>query len=119
MTCLYCSRNHGISSLHQLLLALRFYALGTMLLSVADFVGVSKSSASRIVYDVSSAIARLYDKYIFMQASTEDDFYDIAQFPRVLGAIDCTHIRIQSPCKNFLNIKLIYTIMNVMVLKKS
>ncbi|KAL4712642.1 hypothetical protein ACJJTC_007939 [Scirpophaga incertulas] len=33
------SRNHGISPLHQLLMTLRFYALGTMLLS--DFVGVS------------------------------------------------------------------------------
>ncbi|CAH2100746.1 unnamed protein product [Euphydryas editha] len=72
------TRNHNVSPLHQLLFALRFYALGTMLLSVGDFIGVSKASACRIVRDVSSAIALLYTK--------------------VQGAIDCTHVRIQSPC---------------------
>ncbi|CAH2101374.1 unnamed protein product [Euphydryas editha] len=56
------TRNHGVSPLHQLLLVLRFYVLGTMLLSV------------------------------------EDDFHRIARFPRVQGAIDCTHVKIQSPC---------------------
>lgn len=80
------------------LLTLRFYALGTMLLSVADFVGVSKTSACRIVRDISFAIAKLYNKYIFMHTDTEQEFYNIARFPRVLGAIDGTHIRIQSPC---------------------
>ncbi|CAF4915426.1 unnamed protein product [Pieris macdunnoughi] len=92
-------RNNGVPPLHQLLLTLRFYALGTMLISVADFIGVSKSSAGRIVRDISVAIARLYDKYVVMhQQIGADKFYSIAQFPRVLGAIDCTHIRIQSPC---------------------
>ncbi|XP_026319164.1 putative nuclease HARBI1 [Hyposmocoma kahamanoa] len=94
------TRNHGIKPLHQLLLTLRFYALGTMLLSVADFAGVSKASACRIVYDVSCAIAQLYNKYIYMQTNTEQDFYEIARFPRVLGALDGTHIRIQSPCSH-------------------
>lgn len=85
--------------MHQLLLALRFYALGTMLNSVADFAGVSLSSACRIVSDVSAAIARLYKKYIFLHSRTTDKFYNIAQFPRVCGAIDCTHVHIQSPCR--------------------
>lgn len=92
-------RNHGISPLHQLLLTLRFYALGTMLVSVADFVGVSKSSAGRIIANVSSAIARLYRNYIHIHSNTQEDFYNISQFPRVLGAIDGTHILIQSPSK--------------------
>ncbi|XP_026738240.1 putative nuclease HARBI1 [Trichoplusia ni] len=91
-------RNHGIPPIHQLLLTLRFYALGTMLLSVADFIGVSKTSACRIVFDVSCAIARLYNTYIRMLPNTEQDFYNISRFPRVLGALDGTHIRIQSPC---------------------
>ncbi|CAG4991801.1 unnamed protein product [Parnassius apollo] len=92
------TRNYGVSPLHQLLLTLRFYALGTMLISVADFVGVSKSTAGRIVRDTSSAIAQLYDKYIYVHRRSADKFYRIAGFPRVLGAIDGTHIRIQSPC---------------------
>ncbi|XP_059062811.1 putative nuclease HARBI1 [Achroia grisella] len=92
-------KNYGVSPLHQLLLTLRFYALGTMLISVADFVGVSKSTAGRIMRDMSRAIARLYDKYIFVHQEGAENFYRIAGFPRVLGAIDCTHIRIQSPCQ--------------------
>lgn len=27
-------------------------------------------------------------------------FYKIAKFPKVIGAIDCTHIKIQSPGKH-------------------
>lgn len=68
-------RNHAIHPLHQLLLTLRFFALGTMLLSMADFVGVSKASACRIVRDISHAIAQLYKKYIFMRTDTEQDFF--------------------------------------------
>ncbi|XP_063826817.1 putative nuclease HARBI1 [Ostrinia nubilalis] len=92
------TRNFGISPLHQLLMSLRFYALGTMLISVADFVGVSIATACRIVRDISSAVSRLYDRYIFMHQNSAANFYTIAGFPRVLGAIDCTHVRIQSPC---------------------
>ncbi|KOB66485.1 Uncharacterized protein OBRU01_21125, partial [Operophtera brumata] len=56
--------NHEITPLHQLLLTLTFYALGTMLLSVANFFGVSKTSACRIVRDISFAFDKLYNKYI-------------------------------------------------------
>lgn len=94
----FCYRNHGISPLHQLLLTLRFYAVGTMLVSVADFIGVSKTSACRIVRDVSCTISSLYDKYVYMHANTENEFYNIARFPHVLGVIDCTHVKVQS-CK--------------------
>lgn len=27
----------------------------------------------------------------------QNQFYNIAKFPRVIGAIDCTHIKIQNP----------------------
>lgn len=30
---------------------------------------------------------------------TQNNFYAVAAFPRVIGTIDCTHIRIQSPGK--------------------
>jgi len=29
-----------------------------------------------------------------------EHFYKIRQFPEVIGAIDCTHIKVQSPNKN-------------------
>lgn len=76
-----------------------------MLVSVADFVGVSIASASRIVADVSRAIARLYPKYIVLQNHTSQEFYNIAGFPRVHGAIDGTHISIQSPGKQVFHVQ--------------
>ncbi|KAB0804604.1 hypothetical protein PPYR_01574 [Photinus pyralis] len=36
------NRNNGLSSLNQLLLALRFYACGNMLITVGDFTGVQR-----------------------------------------------------------------------------
>lgn len=87
----------------KLLLTLRFYALGTMLISVGDFAGVSKATACCIVRHVSRAIASMGRANITMPSTPEDihkvqlGFYQKARFPRVIGALDCTHIRIQSP----------------------
>ena len=72
-----------------------------MLLAVADFAGVSKSSASVIVKQVSVAIARSRPRYDTMpegdaRHQAPQKFYGIARFPFVIGAIDCTHVRIQS-----------------------
>lgn len=77
-----------------------------MLITVADFFNVSKSSACRIVERVSNAIASLRPEYIKMPETIPkmntivQDFYQISGFPKVMGTIDCTHIRIQSPGKN-------------------
>lgn len=71
-----------------------------MVLAVADFVGVNESSASVIIKEVSEAIARLRPQYIYMSRTVEDvrkvqmEFYNIARFPKVVGAIDCNYIRI-------------------------
>ncbi|XP_047541838.1 putative nuclease HARBI1, partial [Vanessa atalanta] len=71
-----------------------------MLVSVADFIGVSIASPSRIVADVSRAIARLYPSFVLLESHTRNEFYNIAGFPRVHGVIDGTHILIQSPNSN-------------------
>lgn len=89
-----------------ILLTLRFYASGNFLITVGDYCGVSVSAACRVVKVVSFAIAKLSNKFICMPSSSEElqrtasSFYDIAKFPKVLGTIDCTHIRIQSPGGN-------------------
>lgn len=65
-------------------------------------MGVSKSSASRIVQRVSQAIASLRPQYINMYGTNQEmeaaceDFYRIARFPKCIGAIDCTLIKIDS-----------------------
>lgn len=100
---IYFFSNNCVSPLNQLLVSLRFYATGNHLMSVADTNGMRTSTVSRIIKRVSEAIAALYDRFIKLPTSVEDinttrrNFFDIALFPRVLGAVDGTHIRIRSP----------------------
>lgn len=85
------------------LVTLRFLATGSFLQVVGDFIGIDKSTASRIVNKVTRALARLRPQLINMP-STRDEisrvkqrFYTIARFPNCIGALDCTHVKIQSP----------------------
>ncbi|KAG5886128.1 hypothetical protein JTB14_021350 [Gonioctena quinquepunctata] len=60
------------------------------------------STVSRIVVRVSEALAQLSPRYIHMPAPNniireQTKFYNVARFPRVLGVVDGTQIRIQSP----------------------
>ncbi|XP_018392760.1 PREDICTED: putative nuclease HARBI1 [Cyphomyrmex costatus] len=70
---------------------------------MGDYGGMDKSTVSRIMVRVSEAIASLANIYIKLPQTQEDilrtqrNFFNIAAFPKVIGAIDCTHIRIQSP----------------------
>ena len=50
------NRNHPLSALQQVLIALRFYASGSFLQVVGDTVGVNKSTVSRVVANVSLAL---------------------------------------------------------------
>lgn len=66
------------------------------------------SSVSRITRRVGTAIARRAGEFIKMPNTQEERdkqnllFYEKARFPRVIGVIDCTHIRLQSPGKYLL-----------------
>ena len=86
----------------QLLLTLRFYATGTFQLACGDLCEISQPSASRIIKRVSEAIARLRNNYItFPEGDGLDqvklDFWRLCALPNVVGAIDCTHIKILCP----------------------
>lgn len=89
--------------MNQLLLTLRFYATGGALTTVGDFAGVHKSTAGRVVKRVSEAIASLRPLYIKMPETHEEildlqhNFFQLAAFPRVIGSMDCTHVKIKSP----------------------
>ncbi|XP_050557727.1 putative nuclease HARBI1 isoform X1 [Spodoptera frugiperda] len=97
------TRNHAISPLEQILLTLRFYATGTMQQCSGDFFGISKSAACKIIHLVSRVISTKLNYLITMPHTPAEikevvaKFYSIAKFPSVVGAIDCTHIRIISP----------------------
>ncbi|KYN29456.1 Putative nuclease HARBI1, partial [Trachymyrmex cornetzi] len=86
----------------QLLVAIRFYATGSYLITVADFCGISESSAQRIVHRVSPIIAALNNEFIKLPMSAEQihqnqkEFFQIAKFINVIGCVDCTHIKVES-----------------------
>lgn len=93
----------------QVLLTLRFYATGTFQVACGDLSGISQPSASRIIKCVSVAIAGLKNQYICfppvdMLNVVQLDFWRIAEFPGVVGAIDCTHVKI--PCPGGVNAEL-------------
>lgn len=100
---MYFFRNHALSPLTQVFIALRFYATGSFEIVVGDFVGVHKSTVCQVIKNVTRAIAGLAPTKIkFPDHGLNDlkrEFFEIARFPNVIGAIDCTHVPIQSPGK--------------------
>jgi len=74
-----------------------------MQVNVGDMIGVSKSTCCIKIRRVTRAIARLSCQHICFPATAQQcsdvmrGFYAIASFPGVLGAVDCTHIPLQSP----------------------
>jgi len=92
--------------MNQLLMALRFYATGTFQLVVGDTFAVCKSTVCRIVHRVTDAIAGLTTKYVQFPSTLHERqdvmnvFYSASKMPGVIGAIDCTHVSIQSPGGN-------------------
>lgn len=63
------------------------------------------SQASRIVARVSKILASYVGQYINFstqqrQRQNTNRFYEIANFPCIIGCIDCTHIRIANPGGN-------------------
>lgn len=94
--------NNAIPPIIQLLVALRFYATGSFLITVGDFCGISEMSAQTIVHRISPVIAALRHEFIKLPTTLEEirhnqrEFFDIARFIRVVGCIDCTHVKIQA-----------------------
>lgn len=82
---------------------LRFYATGSIVQVAADFSGIHTSTCGKIIHKVSNTLAHLRPDYIRMPQNEEEivntrqGFYNISRFPRCIGALDCTHIKLQSP----------------------
>lgn len=97
------------------LITLRYLATCSMLRLLGDCNGVDVSTVSRVITKVTAAIASLRPEYISMPINEVESkevmqgFFNISRFPRCIGAIDCTHIKISSPggdeAENFRNRK--------------
>lgn len=96
-------RPRYVTPTQQLLITLRFLASGNMQLTVGDVVRVSQTTVSRVLRKVCDALLMHFDDFIKMPETNAErqqaaaDFYQLAEFPRTIGAIDCTHVKIQSP----------------------
>lgn len=96
------SHSLTVPSWLQVLIAMRFYGTGAQQILVGDYAGIHQSTVSRIVKRISTAIAKLRQRFISFPTSDElsdvrRKFYQIADFPGVIGSIDCTHVPIQCP----------------------
>lgn len=92
-----------IPGIHKLLIALRYYAVGCFLEPLSDMFGISKSSACDIVSEVSYLIChKLRNQFIVMPENEREIleakamFSRVDGFPLIVGAIDGTHMRVQS-----------------------
>ncbi|XP_069695193.1 putative nuclease HARBI1 [Periplaneta americana] len=96
------ARSKAVSASNQLLIALRYYATGAFQTVIGDHIHVNKSTVCRIIRCVTVCIARMREQYISMPQgnslqTVKQDFFSISNFPNVIGAIDCSHMKIQSP----------------------
>ena len=96
-------RNHSLSPETQLMITLRYLATGDKFRTIGDSMGVHISSVSRCVASVTEALCKHLGTFVHFP-NDEDSmnqekhkFYQVANFPGVVGCIDCTHVRILAP----------------------
>ena len=81
---------------------LRYIASQSFMIVAGDLLGLSKSSAHRAIHAVMDEIVKLHDLYIKFPddlAPLETKFRQKSGLPGFVGAIDCTQIKIQNPCR--------------------
>uniref|UniRef100_A0A665X2M2 Putative nuclease HARBI1 n=1 Tax=Echeneis naucrates TaxID=173247 RepID=A0A665X2M2_ECHNA len=96
-------RSHAIPAMTKLLAALHFFASGSFQRTVAISAGVSQSSLPGMLSDVLNAMIRRMGRYIQFPSTqealneTKHGFYAVADFPRVIEVVHCTHVQIVPP----------------------
>lgn len=105
-------------------LRIGFLATGSFQREIGDRSGISQPTISKMMPAVLGAIRSLSHQYIQFpydnaeQTVIKTEFYEIAGFPNVIGAIDCTHVSLKPHsvndyayinCKNFhsINVQII------------
>ncbi|XP_029905533.1 putative nuclease HARBI1 [Myripristis murdjan] len=95
-------RNQALTTVQSICIGLRFFACGTFLYSVGDAERLSKATVCREIRRVYLALKNYLNSFVTFPGHLEaqkikEAFYSIAGFPNAIGAIDCTHVRIQAP----------------------
>ncbi|RZC38950.1 DDE Tnp 4 and/or Plant tran domain containing protein [Asbolus verrucosus] len=101
-------RYQHLTPMHKLYVTLQFYATGSYQWLVDNSGRISQSAVSHASTEVTEALVAVSPQFIrFPNARdysvVKQAFYQLGLtrhsrgFPKVLGAIDCTHVRIQAP----------------------
>ncbi|XP_017464968.1 PREDICTED: putative nuclease HARBI1 [Rhagoletis zephyria] len=94
-------RGFGTSPKLQVLVALRCWGRREVQGDAGDLHGLSQATVSRICVRVATALAKHADNIIKMPETLAQEqalmrsFKAVKNFPNVIGAIDCTHIKIK------------------------
>ncbi|XP_067273706.1 putative nuclease HARBI1 isoform X2 [Pseudorasbora parva] len=94
-------RSHALTVPQMVCIALRFFASGTYLYAIGDAENLGKNTVCRTIRKVVLALQGYINGFIVFPGhlstmSIKEGFYKIAGFPRVIGAIDCTHVAIST-----------------------
>ena len=96
-------RNHALPVSMQVMIALRFYAVGGFQDPLGQGHGLHKSTVSRCIYRVSAAICSHARDYIHYAQNMDElrsislKYYEMCGMPRIIGAVDGTLIAIKGP----------------------
>lgn len=86
-----------------MLAVLRMLSCGNFEQTAADYIGISQPTMAKILPSVCDAILLHFDDIVRMPRTEHErlakasEFAKLAGFPRCIGAIDCTHVRLSSP----------------------
>ncbi|XP_060792576.1 putative nuclease HARBI1 [Neoarius graeffei] len=101
--CNVTRRSQALTIEQIMCLSLRYFASGQYMYSTGDAENLSKNTVCRMIRKVVLAlVTKLMNAFVVLPGhltalQIKEGFYAIAGFPRVIGAIDCTHIRISAP----------------------
>ena len=117
------TRGGVLSPLLRMETTLRYLANPGFQSGVAREMGIDKSSVSKIVYETVQFIVGKGDEWIKFPntfdkiSKAKNDWQNLRGFPCTIGAIDCTHIRVEKPpsifSDEYVNHKGYYYSMNV------
>ncbi|XP_055919623.1 putative nuclease HARBI1 [Eupeodes corollae] len=99
------NRGLPISPDLQVLVTLHFFGRNVHQSDVGALHGMVQSTVGKIIKNIAKRIASLLPHFIQFPSSPAElndmksGFYNIARFPKVIGAIDCTHVQIKRPAR--------------------
>ncbi|XP_050686985.1 putative nuclease HARBI1 [Eriocheir sinensis] len=99
------SRSFALTPEMKVIITLRYLATGKMQMCNSDDLGPSQSSVSKAITDTLKALTQPAILVQFIRfprtvpeiREKQQEFVQVANFPGIVGVIDCTHVRILAP----------------------